>query len=209
MHTIFRLRPHLCVSRRNCSLRQVRIQGACADSKPQYPNAFRQPKSIRYQQPVDGSKSKASLANKGCGIDFSTILRISTVKSDVDDLPRPRMRTNNRSMLLASHFTLPIATRTSEGSNGIKEWAAPANRSVAKHHYMPIVGVHAIQKFRTGQIESVSNHDCCPAHVRRLALRITTRGASGSRRGEVSPKIWARCRRISRLSSLCSATTYE
>ena len=98
------------------------------------------------------------------------------------------MRTNNGSMLLASHFTLPIATRTSEGSNGIKEWAAPANRSVAKHHYMPIVGVHAIQKFRTGQIESVSNHDCCPAHVRRLALRVTTRGASGSRRGRLAPK---------------------
>jgi hypothetical protein len=32
--TLFRPRPHLRVSRRNCSLRQVRIHGACADSKP-------------------------------------------------------------------------------------------------------------------------------------------------------------------------------
>ena len=132
---------------------------------PQYSNTFRRPKSIRYQQPVDGSKSKALLANKGCGVEFSTILRISSGKSDVDDLPRPRMRTDNGSMLLASHFTLPIAAETSVASNGIEEWAAPADRSVAKHHYMPIMGLHAIQKFRTGQIESVPNHDCCPAHV--------------------------------------------
>jgi hypothetical protein len=112
------------------------------------------------------SKSTSALAaNKSCGVEFSTILRISSGKSDVDDLPRPRMRTDNGSMLLASHFTLPIAAETSVASNGIEEWAAPANRSVAKHHYMPIVGLHAIQKFRTGQIESVPNHDCCPAHV--------------------------------------------
>ena len=31
-------------------------------------------------------------------MEFSTILRISSGKSDVDDLPRPWMRTNNRSM---------------------------------------------------------------------------------------------------------------
>jgi hypothetical protein len=98
-------------------------------------------------------------------VEFSTILRTSSGKSDVDDLPRPRMRTNNRSMLLAGHFTLPIVAGTSVASNGIEEWAAPANRSVAKHHYMPIVGFHAIQKFRARQIESVSNHDCCCAHV--------------------------------------------
>ena len=31
---LFRLRPCLRVNRRNCSLRQVRIHGACADGKP-------------------------------------------------------------------------------------------------------------------------------------------------------------------------------
>jgi hypothetical protein len=69
-------------------------------------------------------------------------------------------------MLLAGHFTLPIAAGiTSVASNGIEEWAAPANRPVAKHHYMPIVGFHAIQKLRAGQPESVSNHKLLPPKV--------------------------------------------
>src|SRR6266478_7859259 len=66
-------------------------------------------------------------------------------------------------MLLAGHFTFPLAARTSVASDGIIKSATPTHRAVTQHHYMSVVGFHAVQKPCLSQIKSVPDHDGCRA----------------------------------------------
>src|SRR6266498_3349094 len=62
-------------------------------------------------------------------------------------------------MLLAGHFTFPLAAGTRVASDGIIKSAAATHRAVTQHHDMPVVGFHAVQKPCLGQIKSVPDHD--------------------------------------------------
>src|SRR6266852_318639 len=66
-------------------------------------------------------------------------------------------------MLLAGHFTFPLAAGTSVASDGIIKSTAPSHRAVTQHHYMSVVGFHAVQKPCLSQIKSVPDHDGCRA----------------------------------------------
>src|SRR6266446_10468419 len=66
-------------------------------------------------------------------------------------------------MLLAGHFTFPLAAGTRVASDGIIKSTAATHRAVAQHHDMPVVGFHAVQKPGLGQIKSVPDHDGCRA----------------------------------------------
>src|SRR6266576_2282150 len=66
-------------------------------------------------------------------------------------------------MLLAGHFTFPLAVRTRVASDGIVKSTAATHRAVTQHHDMSIVGFHAVQKPCLSQIKSVPDHDGCRA----------------------------------------------
>src|SRR2546429_6704283 len=68
-------------------------------------------------------------------------------------------------MLLAGHFTFPLAARTSVASDGVIKSTAATHRAVAQHHDMSVVGFHAVEKPCLSQIKSVPDHDGCRAIV--------------------------------------------
>src|ERR1700731_1937168 len=65
-------------------------------------------------------------------------------------------------MLLARHFTFPLAVRASVASDGIIKSTAPTHRAITQHHDMSVVGVHAVQKRCLSLIKSIPNHDLMP-----------------------------------------------
>src|SRR5258705_13000513 len=64
-------------------------------------------------------------------------------------------------MLLAGHFTFPLAVGTCVATDGIIKSTAATHRAVTQHHDMSVVGFHAVQKPCLGQIKSVPDHDGC------------------------------------------------
>src|SRR5215469_4502403 len=67
-------------------------------------------------------------------------------------------------MLSARHFTYPLAARTSVASDRIIIATAPTHRAITQHHDMSVVGVHAVQKPRLSEINSIPNHDLMPCN---------------------------------------------